>query len=87
MQLVDFDLKRSHSMTSVVGKANYSVDPSHSMRAWEGGRSAEDMTRSKSQRISLDFKYEFIICRNYACFIGSTKRSFTSLKTCHADNN
>ena len=70
MQLVDFDLKRSHSMTSVVGKANYAVDPSHSMRAWEGGRSAEDMTRSKSQRISLDFKYDFIFFLSYAYSIG-----------------
>ena len=57
MQLVDFDLKRSHSMTSVVGKANFTVDPSKSVKAWEGAKNVDDASKSKSQKISLDFKF------------------------------
>ena len=57
MQLVDFDLKRSHSMTSVVGKANFTVDPSKSVKAWEEAKNVDDASKSKSQKISLDFKF------------------------------
>ncbi len=54
--LDDFDLKRSHSLSSVAEKANYAVDPRRSIRAWEGGKSADDVSKSNSYKISLDFK-------------------------------
>ena len=54
---MDFDLKRSHSLTSVVGKSNYSVDPSKSFKAWGEEKCSEELSKSKGQKISLDFKY------------------------------
>eukprot|EP00795_Rhopilema_esculentum_P008199 gene8199-14133_t len=80
MQLVDFDLKRSHSMTSVVGKANFTVDPSKSVRAWEGARNSDDASKSKSQKISLDFKPDSSAYRRQtqtASSHGSTKEDFS----------
>eukprot|EP00794_Sanderia_malayensis_P011804 gene11804-13027_t len=57
LELEDFDLKRSHSLSSVTERANYAIDPKRSIRAWEGGTSSPDTSRSqKSQKISLDFK-------------------------------
>ena len=54
--MVDFDLKRSHSLTSVVGKSNYSVDPSKSFKAW-GQKEYDETPKQKGQKISMDFKY------------------------------